>query len=145
MENFMTPNITNISIAVDDLNRAISFYSDGLGWPCWSHPSGTPLIEPDDEEALDHAAFEMQHGLSLVLYQRESLARDVDELNMEKGATDFVLNYNVQNEADVQLMLNKVLSIGAKQLGDLNKQSWGTTAKFRDLDGHLWEIMWSAA
>jgi catechol 2,3-dioxygenase-like lactoylglutathione lyase family enzyme len=28
----MTPHITMITLAVDDLDRALRFYRDGLGW-----------------------------------------------------------------------------------------------------------------
>jgi len=80
-----------------------------------------------------------------VLYQRASLARDAEETSTERGTTDFILNVCVQEEADVEIMLHKALSNGAKKIGSTTKHSWGTTVKFRDLDGHLWEVMWNAA
>lgn len=139
----MTLGISIISVAVDNLDRAIAFYRDGLGWPCWSHPVGVAPVEPCDE-VQDHAVFEMQNGLSFVLYERESLARDAEETATERGTTDFILNIGAQTEKEVEVLLNSAVKNGAKKVGNISKHSWGTTAKFRDLDGHLWEIMWSA-
>lgn len=111
---------------------------------CWSHPAGeSPVKQPD--EVQDHAVFELNNGLSFVLYQRSSLARDAEEACTERGSTDFVLNIGVEKESDVEVLLNKALSNGGKKVGSTIKLAWGATAKFRDLDGRLWEIMWSAA
>ncbi len=139
----MKPDIHIISIAVADLERAIAFYRDGLGWPCWSHPANLAPVASVNDETQDHAAFAMNSGLSFVLYQREALARSAQESETKKGSTEFLLTCYVEQEAELQIMLDKALAAGGKQLGTVNQESWGTTAHFRDLDGHLWEIMWN--
>ena len=57
----MKPRINVITVAVDDLEKSLAFYRDSLGWrPRWP-AEGT--VEP-----FDHVAFELQSGLSFVLY-----------------------------------------------------------------------------
>jgi len=68
----MKPRINVITVAVDDLEKSLAFYRDSLGWrPRWP-AEGT--VDP-----FDHVAFELQSGLSFVLYPRDALARDAQE------------------------------------------------------------------
>ena len=140
----MTPAINIISVAVNDLDRAVAFCRDGLGWSCWSHPAGSSPGQEGGNEPLDHAAIELQGGLSFVLYSRTSLARDAQEPPLPKGSTDFILTHYVAAECDVKSLLSRATAAGATLVGAIDKQRWGTSGMFRDLDGHLWQVMWNA-
>ena len=64
-----------ITLAVDDLNRSVAFYRDGLGWPT----EGIVGQEFHDEvTGADGtiAFFNLDGGLLLGLYERANLAKD---------------------------------------------------------------------
>ena len=65
----MKPRITLLTLGVDDLDRAVAFYRDGLGW-------ATQGIVGTQFEYGAVAFFELQHGLHFALWPRESIARD---------------------------------------------------------------------
>jgi predicted lactoylglutathione lyase len=132
-----------ISIGVDELQRAVSFYRDGLGWPSWSHP--VDATAGDAESASDHAVFELQGGLSFVLYEQASLTRDAQEAETSRGATRFILSHYAPTKDDVDALLRRAQSAGATLVGDAQEEPWGYAGLFRDLDGHLWQIVWNKA
>ena len=65
----MKPRITMLTIGVDDLDRALRFYRDGLGF-------ATEGITGTEFEHGAVAFFELQVGLRLALWPRASLAHD---------------------------------------------------------------------
>ena len=68
-ESIMKPRITVLTLGVDDLERAVRFYSEGLGF----HTDG---IVGREFEFGAVAFFDMQPGLRLALWPRRSLAHD---------------------------------------------------------------------
>lgn len=69
----MKARVTVITLGVDDLDRALAFYRDGLG------------LRTDGivGEAFEHGAvafFDLQPGLKLALWPRASLAHDAAAL-----------------------------------------------------------------
>lgn len=65
----MKPRITLITLGVDDLERAVRFYRDGLGLK-------TEGIVGKEFEHGAVAFFDLQSGLKLALWPRSSLAHD---------------------------------------------------------------------
>ena len=65
----MKPRIGVLTLAVDDLERAVAFYRDGLGL-------GTKGIVGTEYEHGAVAFFELRGGLRLALWPRASLAHD---------------------------------------------------------------------
>jgi uncharacterized protein len=75
----MKPRITALTIGVDDLERSLAFYRDGLGF----HTNGVIGTEFEGDEVHPSGAavmFELQNGLILALYQRTDLAKDRSNL-----------------------------------------------------------------
>ena len=62
----MKPHITLITLAVDDLERAVAFYRDGLGF-------NTKGIVGAEFENGAVAFFNLESGLKLSLWPRKSL------------------------------------------------------------------------
>ena len=62
----MKPRITLLTIAVDDLERSLKFYRDGLGFP-------TEGIIGKEFEHGAVAFFDLQEGLRLAIWPRGSL------------------------------------------------------------------------
>jgi len=64
----MKPRVTLITLGVDDLDRAVKFYAEGMGFK-------TEGIVGREFAFGAVAFFELQGGLKLALWPRESLAQ----------------------------------------------------------------------
>lgn len=126
----MQPRVNIITVMVSDLQQALAFYRDGLGWQPW-------WPKPDTTGEIDHAAFDLGHGLSLVLYPGAKRS--------QAGAQPVVeLAQFVDSKADVETVLQQAIDAGATVITQATMQEWGGyTAKFADLDGCHWEITWN--
>lgn len=65
----MEPRLSVITLGVDDLERAVAFYRDGLGLP-------TDGIVGTEFAHGAVAFFDLQHGLKLAVWPRTSIAHD---------------------------------------------------------------------
>jgi len=133
----MKPRVSFITLAVEDLERSLRFYRDGLGLP-------TKGIVGSEFEHGAVAFFEMQHGLTLAIWPRTSLARDTGVPLGSHSATEFVLAYNVTTQAEVDAVMAEALRAGATVTKPPQATFWGGYAGyFQDPDGHLWEVAWN--
>lgn len=127
----MEPRISLITLGVDNLQRAVRFYRDGLGWPL-SSVSGEEL-----------AVFRTQ-GVVLVLFPRGLLAADAQVASTERGFSGVALAHNVAKPQDVDTVLAEAAAAGATILKPAQAASWGgRSGYFADPDGHLWEVAWN--
>ena len=133
----MQPRITLITLAVDDLDRALRFYRDGLGLK-------TDGIVGTEFEHGAVAFFDLQPGLRLALWPRASLARDAGLPPGGRSATDFSLAHNVSSKAEVDAVMAQARSAGAAIVKPAQETFWGGYAGyFQDPDQHLWEVVWN--
>ncbi|AMR81437.1 VOC family protein [Cupriavidus nantongensis] len=133
----MKPRITLITLGVDDLQRAVRFYRDGLGLP-------TAGIVGEQFEHGAVAFFDLQAGLRLALWPRASLAHDAGLQVTSRALTDFSLAHNVADKAEVDAVMAQALAAGASVVKPAQDTFWGGYAGyFHDPDGHLWEIAWN--
>ena len=88
--------------------------------------------------------FEMEAGLMLSLYPRSELAKDA---NIPFGAPksgEFSIGHGVANRSEVDAVLAQAEAAGATLTQAPRDRPWGIYAGyFRDLDGHLWEVLWN--
>lgn len=135
----MRPWITVITLGVDDLESAVRFYRDGLGW----HSDGIVGKE------FDHGAvafFDLEHGLRMALWPRESLAHDAGLTTMPTSSGGFSLGHNVGSKEQVDSVMAEAETAGAKRIRKAQETFWGGYAGyFADPDGHLWEVVWNPA
>ena len=130
----MNPSISFITLAVDDLERAVAFYRDGLGL-------GTKGIVSTEFENGAAAFFNLQPGLKLALWPRKSLATDSGLPIQPPSATEFSLAHNVGSRAEVDALLLQAQRAGAKIVKPAMPTFYGGYAGyFQDPDGHLWEV-----
>jgi len=133
----MKPRITLITLGVDDLERAVRFYRDGLGWK-------TDGIIGEEFENGAVAFFELQSGLRLALWPRKSLANDSGLPLGAKSETDFCLAHNVNSKAEVDAVMAEAKAAGAVIVKAAQDTFWGGYAGyFQDVDQHLWEVAWN--
>ena len=133
----MKARITLITLGVDDLERALRFYRDGLGWK-------TDGIVGREYEHGAVAFFDLQPGLRLALWPRASLAHD-SGLSVV-GSNGFCLAHNVVSQGEVDAAMAQAQAAGARIVKPAQKTFWGGYAGyFQDPDGHLWEVAWNPA
>ena len=133
----MKPRITVITLGVDDLERALRFYRDGLGLP-------TQGIVGTGFEHGAVAFFELQHGLKLAIWLRTSLAHEAKVPLGPRSATECTLGHNVASKAEVDAVMAQVKKAGATITDPPHDAFWGGyTGSFQDPDGHVWEVAWN--
>ena len=130
----MQPRITLITLGVDDLERAVAFYRDGLGLDT----QGIVGTEFDNGAV---AFFNLASGLKLALWPRRSLAADTGLPLQAPSSTEFSLAHNVASPAEVDAVMRQAERAGARLVKPAQPTFYGGYAGyFQDPDGHLWEI-----
>jgi catechol 2,3-dioxygenase-like lactoylglutathione lyase family enzyme len=133
----MKPRITLITIGVDDLERSLRFYRDGLGLK-------TEGIIGTEFEHGAVAFFDLQGGLKLALWPRKSLAHDSGIPLGGPSPTEFALAHNVSSKAEVDEVMEQARRAGAVIVKPARDTFWGGYAGyFQDPDRHLWEVAWN--
>ncbi len=133
----MKPRITLITIGVDDLERSLRFYRDGLGLK-------TEGIVGTEFEHGAVAFFELQAGLKLAIWPRESLAHDSGIPRGKPSATEFTIGHNVSSKGEVDAVMEQARKAGAVIVKPAHDTFWGGYAGyFQDPDQHLWEVAWN--
>ena len=133
----MKPRITVITLGVDDLERSVRFYRDGLGLR-------TDGIVGEELEFGAVAFFELQAGVRLALWPRASLAHDSGLPLGPASPTELSLGHNVSSTAEVDAVMAEAEAAGAKIVKAAHETFWGGYAGYiQDPDQHLWEVVWN--
>ena len=133
----MKPRITVLTIGVDNLEKSLAFYRDGLGLP-------TPGIIGTEFEHGAVAFFDLQAGLKLAIWPRTSIAHDTGLPPGPSSATEFTLGHNVASKEEVDTVMAQAKKAGASIIKPAQETFWGGyTGYFQDPDGHLWEVAWN--
>ena len=123
----MKPRISMITLGVSDLEKSLTFYKEGLGFPRMESPPGI--------------VFFTLNGSWLSLYKRESLAEDATVSPEGDGFNGFTLSHNVASESEVDQIIEQAVSVGATLMKSPQKVDWGGySGYFKDPDGYLWEV-----
>jgi len=126
----MEPWVSYITLGVADLAKASYFYAECLGLPRLKSPPTVTFF------ALGQTR--------LALWSRASLATDAGLAPEGSGFPGFSLARNVRTAAEVDALLQRVASYGAKVTKPAQSTDWGGYAGyFTDLDGFLWEIVYN--
>lgn len=130
----MDPHVTLLTLCVDDLERAVAFYRDGLGF-------ATKGIIGEEFENGAVAFFDLQSGLKLALWPRKSLAADSGLPLQAPSALEFSIGHNVASQQEVDAIMQQAALAGARVVKPAQATFYGGYAGyFQDPDGHLWEI-----
>jgi catechol 2,3-dioxygenase-like lactoylglutathione lyase family enzyme len=133
----MKARITVITIGVDDLERSLQFYRDGLGLT-------TEGIIGREFEYGAVAFFDFQAGLKLAIWPRKSVSLDTGLPLGSPSPTEFTLGHNVLSRADVDAVMEQAKNAGAVIVKPAHDTFWGGYAGyFQDPDQHLWEVVWN--
>jgi len=131
------PRVTVITLGVENLERSLRFYRDGLGFP-------TEGIVGAEFEHGKVAFFDLQPGLKLALWGRADLAHE-SRVDMDPpSAAELSLGHNAASREQVDAVIEEARRAGARVTVEPHPAFWGGyTASFQDPDGHLWEVAWN--
>jgi catechol 2,3-dioxygenase-like lactoylglutathione lyase family enzyme len=133
----MKPRITLLTLGVDDLERSLAFYRDGLGL------STAGIVGTE----FEHGAvvfFDLQSGLKLALWKRDDIAWDAGISKAGRSATELSIGHNVNSKEEVDAVMTQARRAGATIVKEAQGTFYGGYAGyFQDPDGHLWEIAWN--
>lgn len=133
----MKPRVTVLTLGVDDLDRSVRFYREGLGLK-------TEGIVGTESEHGAVAFFPLQGNLRLALYPRKEIAWDARVAMQPNSSTEFTIGHNVNSNAEVDDVMTQARTAGAQVVKPAAATFWGGYAGyFKDPDGHLWEIAWN--
>ncbi len=132
----MKPQIKVITLGVNDLERSLGFYRDGLGLP-------TKGITGSEFEDGAVVFFNLNDDLILALYPRTSLAKDGKVPVGQPSSAEFSIGHVVRSREEVDAILLQAQKAGAHITDPAHDRFWGGySGYFQDPDGHLWEIAW---
>jgi uncharacterized protein len=133
----MKPKITVVTLGVDDLEKSLAFYRDGLGLP-------TEGIVGREFENGAVAFFQLEQGLRLAIWARDDIARDAGIVKAARSPSEFTLGHNVSSRDDVDAVMEQAGAAGATIIRAPHDTFWGGySGYFQDPDGHLWEVVWN--
>lgn len=128
----MIPRINVITLPVDDIQRSILFYRDGMG------------LTPDDTERRELpygriVHFNLQSGLKLALWSREEIGGE----RTQQCLPLFALSHTASSKTEVFILMAQAERAGANIVQQAAHTYWGGYAGyFRDPDSYLWEVAW---
>ena len=134
----MKPRINVITLAVTDLDKSFEFYNQGLGW------ESEGIVGKEIENGAV-AFFTLSNGLILALWPKDSMLKDA-KLNETSGdyMTNFSLGYNVNSKQEVDEALRTASEAGGVIVDSAQDRPWGGySGYFKDIDGHLWDVVWN--
>ena len=133
----MKPRITVITVGVENLERSLRFYRDGLGLP-------TQGIIGKEFEYGAVAFFDLQAGVKLAIWPRKSISHDSGIPEGAPSPTEFTLGHNVSSREKVDAVMEQATNAGAVIVKEAHDTFWGGYAGyFQDPDQHLWEVVWN--
>lgn len=137
----MRPRINLITLAVDNLERSLAFYRDGLGLPS-DGLVGAEFKGDETNPTGTIALFRLQGGLVLSLFPRSELAKDARVPFAGGKSGEFSIGQAVRSRTEVDEVLSRAAACGATITDPPHDRPWGIySGYFQDPDGHLWEIL----
>jgi uncharacterized protein len=124
----MSPQITLITLGVEDVAKATAFY-EKLGF----------VRSKKSSEAS--VSFFRAGSVVLALWSREAQKQDANAGKLWTGNGGIAIAQNVASESEVDAMMARAEAAGARMLKPAAKTFWGGyDGYFADADGHVWEV-----
>src|ERR671925_2025133 len=119
----MKPRITLLTIGVDDLERSLAFYREGLGL------KSKGIVGREFEHGAV-AFFDLQPGLRLAIWSRDNLAHDTGLPRSPRSSTEFSIGHNVRSEQEVDAVMREAERAGATIVKPAQRTFWGGYAGY---------------
>jgi catechol 2,3-dioxygenase-like lactoylglutathione lyase family enzyme len=133
----MEPRFTVLTLGVDNLEKSLAFYRDGLGFQ-------TEGIVGKQFEHGEIVFIKLNHNMELSLYSRKDLAWGANVPQTAVSPSEFTIGYNVRKKEEVDTLMEFARKAGARITKAAHHAFWGGySGYFQDPDGHLWEIVYN--
>jgi hypothetical protein len=127
----MRQKLNLITLGVDDIQKSLHFYEKGLGWK-------------RSEKSMDDFVIFPLGGITLALFPRQELAKDVTVNYQPTEFSGLTLAYNTKSEKEVDEVLAQVEKLGATIIKSAQKVFWGGySGYFKDLNGYFFEVAYN--
>lgn len=127
----MPAAISCVTIPVDDLQKSLAFYRDGLG------------LTPEETDE-DNAVFDLD-GVYLTLLDRSGFNAYVEPIGLRsaaRGNAGMIISYFADSKGEVDAFLAKAQKAGAR-VSPAAEDDEGYSGYFTDPDGHAWEVLYA--
>ena len=125
----MRQRLNLILLGVQDVARSVEFYQ-ALGWKKSASGSDGFVL------------FDLG-GIALAIQSRKAFAADANfDTDTCAGFPGFALAYIARNKDDVYRIMQAAARLGANVVKPAQANQWGHSGYFRDLDGHLFEVLY---
>ena len=132
----MKPRLKVLTLAVNDLQRSLTFYRDGLGLP-------TEGIIGEEFEDGAVAFFKLENDLMLALFPAKLLSKDAKIATTDARLGAVSIGHVAPSKDEVDAIVKQAEAAGAVVTDQPHDRFWGGySGHFHDPDGHLWEILW---
>jgi len=127
----MEQRISLITLGVTNLQRAVAFYENVVGWKPEQSPPGVVFFD--------------LNGVVFALWPEDELAKDMGITpGIVPAYRGYSLAHNVRSEAEVEAIFARLKQHDATILKQPQKAFWGGySGYFSDPDGHTWEIAYN--
>jgi catechol 2,3-dioxygenase-like lactoylglutathione lyase family enzyme len=133
----MKPRIKVLTLGVDNLERSLAFYRDGMGLE-------TKGITGQQFEDGAVVFFHMNDDLILALWPTGSLSKDAKIAATPTRLGAVSLGHIVNSKEEVDAVIRQAEQAGAVVTDPPHDRFWGGySGYFRDPNDHLWEIAWN--
>ena len=119
----MKPRISVITLGVEDLERSLKFYKDGLGLP-------TKGIVGQEFEHGAVVFFELQSGIKLAIWNRKDIAYDTSIEQTPISPTEFTISHKVESKKEVDMVMEQARKAGALITVPAQDTFWGGYAGY---------------
>lgn len=119
-----------VNLPVQDLDASVAFFTE-LGF--------TFNAQFTDENATAMVVSDLGFVMLLV---EPFFATFTDKDVAPASVTEAAVALSAESRAEVDRLVDRALSLGAKQRGRAQDQGFMYGRGFYDLDGHLWELIW---
>ncbi len=129
----MEQRLSMITLGVANLERAVAFYENVVGWKAAPSPS--------------EIAFFDLGGLVFSLYPHDYMAKDMNAALDDSGDfayRGFALAHNARSKEEVDSIFSRLKDNGATIVKEPEDVFWGGySGYFSDPDGHSWEVAYN--
>jgi uncharacterized protein len=123
-----------VSLPTAELRSAYQFYRE-VGFRA-AAGGGDGMPEPVE--------FVLNEGVSLMVIPKGGFGWVAGGNEVaQKGISECILSLSASSETEVEELVGRVRAAGGEIAAGPTKQSWGYSATFKDLDGHVWMVVHS--
>ena len=129
----MEQRLSMITLGVANLERAVAFYENVVGWKAVPGPSGIAFFDLG--------------GVVFSLYPHDDMAKDMNVTARDSADVayqGFALAHNARSKEEVNLIFYKLEDNDATIVKEPEEVFWGGySGYFSDPDGHWWEVAYN--